>query len=158
MYRYTFLVALLLSSLLISSCSAHTLPVPIAETILGAASAVRGMPGTWVFINPTSDIVVLGWSQGSQQAFLLVDRLGKSVTMNTITNAQKVSWKAAADFLSWLEYSGWQSVPAGMLPPALVSTISQTNFLLGMTPTIILLPLGLIPSEPLDLLRSEISS
>lgn len=158
MFRFTFLVSLLLSSILMTSCTGVVYPVPLVDTIHGAAQAVRGAPGTWVYINPASDIIVLGWCQGTQQAFLLVDRMGHSVTMDRITQAQKVSWKAAADFLSWLEYSGWQSVSVGMLPPALVSTISQTNFLLGMTPIIILLPLSLIPEEPLDLLRSRISS
>jgi hypothetical protein len=135
--------------------------LPVAESISGMKAAVTGAPGTWVYSKEGSDFVVLGWSQGSRYAFVMVDKAAAVLKDLRNVCALDCNWMSAADLLIWLEKNGWQSVPAGTLSAGLASQISNVAFLLSIgsrsLPTLLLVPMGVVPANPLDLVNPQVA-
>lgn len=148
-------------------CAAVVWPLEISKTIEGLNQAAHGVVGTFAYLKETSPIVVLGWPQGDgKYDFVLLDKAGEMVKMAELCNANCVKWETAAQFLTWLEANGWQNVPAGLLPPALVSAISQTAFIASMavsassrgSTSIFTIPSVILETNPFDLINPQIGS
>jgi hypothetical protein len=144
-------------------CAAVAWPLEISKTVEGLNQAAHGMAGTFAYMKDQNPIVVLGWAQGAgKYSFLLVDKAGEMIKIAEICNANCVKWETAAEFLKWLEVNGWQSVPATMLPPALVSAISQTAFIASLgtraMPSLLFLPMTILETKPLDLVNPQVRS
>ncbi len=143
-------------------CAAIATPLDIYKTVEGANSAARGGANTWAMMKATSDLIVLGWPQGTRYAFLIVDKLGQTTNLSQICNGTCIGWKDAAEFLTWLEQNGWQNVPATALPPGVIAGLSQTAFLTSLgsraLTTILILPIGMIQINPADYIKPEIGA
>jgi hypothetical protein len=158
---FALIVSILIVIVLLHSCAAvQVAPLDVYRTMSGMAQAVRGQPGTFVFTNPNVELVVLGWPVGEKYAFAVLNRAGEAFDLAKFCNANKVCWQTAGEFTTWLEANGWQSVPAGTLAPSLVSVISQTAYMISMglrsLPSFLLVPMGVIPTNPMQVINPEV--
>lgn len=137
---------LIILTIILSLFAAVVWPATIGETLKGMNLAVHGAPGTWSFMKPGSELVVLGWAQGEQYAFMILDKAGSAVELSKLTNANKMAWYTAADFVDWLEHNGWQSVPVTMLPKTIVASVAQASFIFSMSCSIfvVFMPVGFL--------------
>lgn len=163
--RYAHLLSQILIiwiSIALMGCAAMVSPLDIYKTVEGANAAAHGAPNTWAYVKETSDLVVLGWAQGQRYGFLIVDKLGQSTQLMKICNGNCINWQTAAEFLTWLESNGWANVPAATLPPSLVTALGQTAFLTSLGSSaltnFLILPMGLLEIDPMDLVQPKIGA
>jgi hypothetical protein len=144
--------------LLLAAIAQFAIPMlGLNQTVAGMRAAVNGQPGTFVYSKPGIDYVLLGWSQGSDYGFIFVDQAGKVLKDWSQLFGTRACWNDAACFLTSIERDGWGSIPAGLLPRALVASVGQVGFILSLAntglPTILLVPAGVLD---LNLIRLEV--
>lgn len=157
----SLILSLLLSSILLSGCGAVNYAIPVSDTIQGMQKVVGGSRDAFVFMNPNSNIVVLGWSvskPSANYAFLLMDKNGTFANMKSLKDlpqAVGAQWKGTTDFLLFLENNGWKYTTAASLTPAIRQSIQiavSLGTLGSVTPIILVLPATL---NPLDMLGNK---
>lgn len=126
------------------------------ETLAGMTRAIEGAAGTYVYMSESNPLIVLGWTEGSQAAWVMVDRAGNIMDQLSDICGNVSCPDNATDLLLWMENNGWKLVPpAGLakaLPAELVTSVQKTVALLsgstgavstGGFPTVFLVPVDL---------------
>lgn len=161
-YRISLLISILLSSVL-SGCGAMQLaadravsPAGLQESLQGMKAAVTGMAGTFIYQHPTTGWVALAWPMKGSYGFVIIDDAGNAFKNLRDLCAAKCGWREAADFVSWMEKSGWLPLAAPAVPTAISSTIRQFSYLLSIgaslpaIPLIFVIPVTINPLEILN--------
>lgn len=159
--KATFFKSLILSLLIASmlrGCFAVNYVLPLNETIDGMVKAVSNSREAFIFVNPNSNIVILGWSvskPSANYAFVLVDKNGVFKNIEDLPRAVGAQWKGTVDFILYLEQNGWKSATASALTPAIKEAVKVASVLKSigsMTPILVLVPATL---NPFDLLNKK---
>ena len=158
-----WVILILLVSLTLQGCAAVNYPqvqvIGLGETLSGLKSAVNGVEGTVVYMKEGSKLVFLGWPAKLDYAWMILDQNGNIQDILKTVCGQKACPEVASDLIRWLEANGYQSVSAGALPPAIVTTVKQFAYLLSIGASLPILPVLFIPViDPLQLINPQVGA
>jgi hypothetical protein len=167
-YRLSFLISIILSMALtgcmgavqMSSIPATQTQIGVQATVNGMLNAVNGVAGTAIYQHPGTGWIAMVWPSGSTYGFAIIDQAGK--TFKDVQNicGTRCNWMEAADFVAWMEKSGWQSIASGAVPAAISSTIRQFSYLLSIGASLPSIPLiFVLPAvTPFDILNPGVGA
>lgn len=108
--------------LLLAALFAALKPVDFYATLNGMRKVVEGAPGT--FIYGKGNLIVMGWLQGAQWAWVTVTKDGSVMgDLKQACNGQACDWKTFASFIRWLETQGFEQMLPSALPVGMVTTL-----------------------------------
>lgn len=149
LYTFIFRAAFVLSLILSAGCAAVNYPQTIvaidpAATLRGMQAAVNGQPGTYIL--QQGEHLVLGWPAGAKYAWVAFSQNGQFTDALKTLCANRACPELAGEMYNWLVKNGWQSIPAGMVPPAVASAVRQFAYMLSIGASLPVAPVLILPA------------
>lgn len=149
--KKVFLFVVLLIALLFGAIN----PIGLGETVNGVSRAVKGEPGTFLYIKDT--FVVFGWSHGQNYAFLITKTTGevlRDFTKIPGFTGQSMDLTNSITFIRSLEKLGFRQATPQDLPPNVLAAYGSWKYILGQIGlpklTVIFLPAGAVDLKVIE--------